>query len=202
MITRTDIDIDFADRDKALEGLSFVSASMVRENGELSRHTSGVYFQDIPVNPLTGLAAFTYEDAEDKGYFKIDFLNQSVYSDISNEAHLDRLINTEPMWELLLERGLVEQLTQIKHHYETIRVIKPKSIEDLAVVLALIRPGKRHLLYQNRAIIDKEIWKPESNGYQFKRSHAISYAVLILVQMNLILEKMSTELNSEPIISF
>lgn len=195
MIAKTDIDIDFADRDKALEGLHYISAAM-SQKGATVRHPSGVYFQDIPTNPLTGLSAFEYEDAENHGYFKIDFLNQSVYTEIKDEAHLDRLLNTEPYWELLEERSMVEKLIHIHAHFETIRVIKPKSIEDLAVVLALIRPGKKHLLYHTREMIDNEIWKRDGSGYTFRKAHAISYAALIVVQMNLIIEQMTNEIEN------
>lgn len=187
----TDIDIDFADRDKALEGLYYISASQNNRNGVM-RHQSGVYFQDVPVHPITGLSSMYYEEAEEAGYFKIDFLNQSVYREVRDEQHLDELLNTEPVWELLDEPAFVEQLTHINKHYSIVNKIKPVCIEDLAVVLALIRPGKKHLLYMPREKIDEQIWSSrDESGYTFRKAHAISYAALIVVQMNLIVEKLS-----------
>jgi len=194
MSAKTDIDIDFGNRDKALEGLVYISASLTNKTGETSRHPSGVYFQDIPVNPITGLSSFDYGEAEDRGYFKIDFLNQTVYSEITDEAHLDRLLHSEPMWELLEEPEFVSQLMHIHKHYDVVQMINPRSIEDLSLVLALIRPGKKHLIGKPRSTIDQEIWKKDSTGYTFRKAHAISYAALIVVQMNLIVEKLSHEI--------
>lgn len=188
---KTDIDIDFADRERALMGLDYTHASLVQKDGTITRHPSGVYFQNIPVNPLNGLSSFNYGTAEDLGYFKIDFLNQTVYAEINDEQHLDRLLNTEPLWELLEEGEMVARLMHIHSHNEVVQIIKPRSIEDLAVVLALIRPGKKHLLRQPREVIDREIWRMDGAGYTFRKAHAISYAALIVVQMNLIVEQLS-----------
>ena len=187
-IVSTDIDIDFADRLGALEGLAHVPAAVVSD-GRRQRHPSGAYFQEIPFDPLTGLAAFDFKQAAELGYFKVDFLNNSIYEGVQDEDHLDRLMNQEVDWELFLNRGIVDQLSHVAGHYGIIHSIQPKSIEDLAVVLALIRPGKRHLVGQARAAIDAEIWQPSSDGYEFKRAHAIAYAVSIVVQLNLIWEK-------------
>lgn len=191
----TDIDIDFADRDTALVGLHHIPAMLTNKNGQISRHPSGVYFQDAPVNPLTGLCAFDYKRAEDIGYFKIDFLNQTVYQGVRDEAHLDELLNREPPWELLSERSLVEQLIHIHDHFDIVASVQPRSIDDLAVVLALIRPGKRHLVGKPRDIIDSQVWALDDRegSYQFKRAHAVSYAALIVIQMNLIVEQLSND---------
>ena len=83
----------------------------------------------------------------------------------------------------------------IHAHFDVVRIIKPSSINDLAVILALIRPGKKHLIHSPRPLIDANVWiGDKSDGYQFKRAHAISYAALIVVQMNLIVERMVREL--------
>jgi hypothetical protein len=194
----TDIDIDFADKDAALMGLDTIAAIQNTRNNGIVRHPSGVYFQNIPTHPITGMASMEYEEAERLGYFKVDFLNQSVYVDVKDEQHLDELLNTEPPWELLEERAFVEQLTHIHNHYGTVLRIKPTSIDDLAIVLALIRPGKKHLVYMQRDAIEAEIWKPSHDGYVFRKAHAISYAALIVVQMNLIVEKLYAKINEEP----
>jgi DNA polymerase III alpha subunit len=185
-----DVDIDFANRDAALQNLHCVAAALTNKHGATSRHPSGVYFQDVPVNPLNQLCAFDYEEAEDRGYFKVDFLNQSVYQAVRDEEHLDELLARTPPWELLDEAGMVEQLPHIHKHFDVVQAIRPKSIIDLAVVLALIRPGKRQLLGRPRAEIDRLIWNTSGieEGYQFKKAHALSYAALIVVQMNLIVE--------------
>ena len=58
------------------------------------------------------------------------------------------------------------------------------------MILALIRPGKRHLIGRTWDELQTVIWeKPADNSYYFKRSHAIGYATVIALQMNLICEK-------------
>ncbi len=188
----TDIDIDFADSDEALKTIDHVAATMLQRNIPV-RHPSGVYFQDIPIHPVTGRSSLEYTTAEKLGYFKIDFLNQSVYQTVKNEAHLDELMNREPLWELLDEETFVAQLPHIHNHFKVVSSIGPKSIEDLAIVLALIRPGKRHLLNRTRSQINREIWDSDGDGYQFKKAHAISYAVLIVVQMNIVVDQLMSD---------
>lgn len=190
-IANTDIDLDFADKDRALRGLEHIPAVIMNARNGISRHASGVYFQNIPTNPMTGMSAFEYQEAEKLGYFKIDFLNQSVYSEVRDEEHLNELLNREPIWELLEEEVFVAKLMHIGEHFNIVKVIQPRSIDDLAVVLALIRPGQKHLLHAPRSLIDQNIWIIDKNaGYQFKKTHAISYATLIVVHMNLLVEEM------------
>lgn len=184
-----DIDIDFADRNLAMAAL-FTVPAMIERDGRRQAHPSGVYFQNAPVDPFTRLCALDYKIAENHGYFKIDLLNQSVYQQVRDEEHLVELLNSEPLWELLDEHALVEQLPHVHNHYNTVQTIGPKSIEDLAVVLALVRPGKKHLIGQPRSVIDAEIWEKGADGYVFKKAHAVAYAALVVVAMNLLCEKM------------
>jgi DNA polymerase III alpha subunit len=70
--------------------------------------------------------------------------------------------------------------------------MKPTSIEQLAAVLAIIRPAKKYLLGKDWNEVLSEVWKkPENDEYYFKKSHATAYAVAIVVQMNLICEQIS-----------
>ena len=67
--------------------------------------------------------------------------------------------------------------------------MQPRSIDQLAMVLAIIRPAKRNLLGQQWLTIEKQVWlKPNDNSYYFKKSHAISYAYAIIVQLNSLCE--------------
>jgi DNA polymerase III alpha subunit len=186
-----DIDIDFADRNKILEKIKHVPASIV-ENGIYKRHNTGVYCQSIPDNPLSGTASIDYKEAEERGYFKIDFLNVGVYQKVRSEEHLDELLNQEPLWDLLEQDDFTNLLFQINGYGSILRQTKPKSIEELAMVLAMIRPAKRHLIGKNWTDIKKEIWtKPAGDEYYFKKSHAHAYAAAIVIQMNLICEEIS-----------
>lgn len=197
MTIKTDVDIDFADRDAALRGLHHVPAMMTNKNGQISRHASGVYFHNAPTNPLMGgLSAFDYKESEDRGYFKVDFLNQSVYLSVRDEDHLNDLIAREAPWELLDDESFVEMLPHIGNHFDIVSQMKPTSVEELAEVLAILRPAKRYLLGSSKARIKREIWKTvesEDGIYMFKKAHAIAYAMLVVIQMNLIIEDLMVD---------
>lgn len=183
-----DVDMDFQDREEAL--LLFpqvVVASIIKT--DMRPHNTGVYFQEIPSTP-DKKSTIDYKIAEGMGYFKIDFINASVYDGVKSEQHLDELMTQEPMWDLLLEAEFVEKLFHVGTYHKLLKLHPPKSVSDLAMILALIRPSKRHLQGKEWDIIQRDIWtKPTNGSYHFKKSHAISYAMAIVVQMNLIVER-------------
>ena len=190
-IAKTDIDIDVKDRDVLLEKLKHIPASIINK-GEVKKHNTGVYFTDIPVHPFTNTANIDYKQAEDRGYFKLDILNVGVYEKVKDEKHLQQLINQEPDWSLLEHKEIVEQLFHIHNHYDIVSKLKPKSVEQLAAVLAVIRPAKRSLLNATWPEIESNVWvKPNDDSYYFKKSHAIGYALAICVQMNLMSNRQS-----------
>jgi len=189
-----DIDIDFVDRDHILEKIRHINASIREADGSLKKHNTGVYYTEIPYNPITNSSNIDYKEAEKRGYFKIDFLNVNLYKDIKNENHLKELINTEPLWDLLESEEFSNLLFHINGHSDILKVMKPKSIEELAAVLAMIRPAKRHLVGKSWNEIMIEVWrKPDNDEYYFKKSHAIAYATAVVVQMNLICETIGYE---------
>ncbi len=188
-----DIDIDFADRSQALDVLKHVKASRY-DNGKLVPHNTGIYLNSIPNNPVDNLATLDYKSAEERGYFKLDFLNVGVYKDIRNDEHLAQLMETEPLWDLLLQDEFVSLLFHLNGHGAILRNTCPTSVEQLAAVLAMIRPAKRHLIGESWTTIMKEVWtKPENGEYYFKKAHAVAYAMAVVVQMNLICEQISYE---------
>jgi hypothetical protein len=95
-----DIDLDFADRDQLLKLITTTPARQMHQ-GQVRRHNSGVYVTDIPYDPVNECAAIDYEIAEQRGYFKIDLLNMSVYELIKSPAHYQEMINQSPPWERL-----------------------------------------------------------------------------------------------------
>lgn len=188
-----DIDIDFYDRESVLKHLKHVRASRlsVEDKKTLVPHNSGIYVTDIPYDPRTNLSTIDYIEAESRNYFKIDFLNVSVYKDVLNEEHLDRLMNTEPIWELLEQEDFVNLIFHINGHASVLKKLKPTTVEQLAAVLAIIRPAKKYLIEKDWSTILREVWlKPANNNYYFKKSHAISYAMVVIVHMNLICESL------------
>ena len=183
----TDIDIDLKNRDDVLTKLKHIPASIITDS--VKKHNTGVYFHDMPYDPSTNLSTINYKEAEDLGYFKIDLLNVNIYEYVSNEAHLNRLLEREPDWDLLLHKEIVEQLFHIHDHYDIVAQMQPKSIDQLAMVLAIIRPAKRQLLGESWQTIQEQVWsKPKDNSYYFKKSHAVSYAYAIIVQLNSLCE--------------
>ena len=186
-----DIDIDFVDRDHALKLFKHTVASR-NDNGRLVKHNTGVYLHEVPVDALSSLCSVPYEQAEEQEFFKIDFLNVGLYNGVRNEEHLKQLMETEPLWDLLLQDDFNNLLFHVNGHGSILREMQPTSIEQLAAVLAMIRPAKRQLIGKDWTTVMKEVWtKPETNDYYFKKSHATAYAAAIVVQMNLICESIS-----------
>ena len=182
-----DIDIDFADRDIILSQLNHRVAKL--DTGK--KHNTGVYVTECPHNPVDNLCTVDYKTAEDRGYFKLDFLNVSIYKDVKDETHLTNLMNKEPLWELLEHKDFVDQVFHVSGHSDLLKQLKPTSVEQLAATLAIIRPAKRHLANEDWKTILEEVWiKPTNGEYYFKKAHAMSYAVACVVHMNLICENL------------
>lgn len=184
-----DIDIDFADRDDILKHITHVSARQERDEG-VRKHNSGVYVTEVPYDPINDCASIDYEQAEQRGYIKIDFLNVNVYKLIRDQAHYETMLNKEPPWHRLQEQEFVEKLIHVGNHHKLICNMNVNSIARMAMFLALIRPGKRDLLDKSWEKIGKNIWTiPTDGSYYFKKAHAVSYAVLVALHMNLIDEQ-------------
>ncbi|MBK92799.1 MAG: hypothetical protein CMP33_00455 [Rickettsiales bacterium] len=184
-----DIDIDFADRDIILERLNHRVAKL--DTGK--KHNTGVYFTEIPHNPVDNLATIDYDEAEERKYFKIDFLNVFIYKQVKDEDHLVKLMSKEPLWDLLTESEFSNQLFHVGEHSTLLKKLSPKSIQQLAATLAIIRPAKRHLENETWDNIMKQVWvKPKDGSYFFKKAHAVAYAHAIVVHMNLICEQLES----------
>lgn len=185
-----DIDIDFADRERVLKLIKHVPEAILRKN-DWVKHNTGVFVTDVPTDPLSNIASIDYQKAEELGYVKLDFLNVHVYEAIKDEAHLMQLMNTEPMWHMLNYREFVEKVIHINNHYDVLQSMPEpvNSIPRMAMFLATIRPAKRHLIGKPWREVANDIWtKPADGSYYFKKAHAVSYAQLVAVHMNLLCE--------------
>jgi DNA polymerase III alpha subunit len=183
-----DIDIDFPTSFKPEEVFPWSRASVVK-NEYLTPHPCGVYPQNIPVDQVTKLAAIPYKEAEEYGYIKIDMLHVSIYDHFSSREEMMELLKIDPDWGLLLIPEEQKKLFQLSNHGDVLTATKPKNIEELADVLALIRPGKKQLakLYSsNRDATRRILYAKDESGYAFKKSHAIAYAMVIVLQLHLI----------------
>ena len=181
-----DVDIDFFDREQALKLFKHTPASIIKDD-TIEKHKTGVYFHNIPTDPVSGYSSLDYKRAEDRGYFKIDCLNVNIYKAVESEEELVRLMIEEPDWNMLKDKNTVDQLFHLNGHFDIVSKLEPKNIEQLAAVLAIIRPAKRNLMHKYWRDILKEVWvRPKDGSYFFKKSHAVAYAQAIVVQMNLI----------------
>mgnify|MGYP003704435703 CR=1 FL=1 len=157
-------------------------------DGKVRRHNSGVYVTDIPYDPVHECAAIDYETAEQGGYFKIDFLNMTVYNLVKSPEHYEQMQAKEPPWERLwTDTEWASQLAHIGNYTDLLATMKPDSIPRMAAFISIIRPGKAHLQNKPWAEVFKTVWDGDSSqGFTFKHSHAISYAALVALHMNLL----------------
>jgi hypothetical protein len=182
-----DIDIDLADRNQLIKLIDCVSARQSHQ-GQVRRHNSGVYVTDIPYDPVNDCAAIDYETAEQLGYFKIDLLNMSVYQLIRDQAHYDQMLAQEPAWSRLWsDTDWSKQLVHIGNYTELLNTMRPDSIPRMAAFISIIRPGKSHLQNLPWEQVFASVWDgDDSRGFVFKKSHSLSYAMLVTLHMNLI----------------
>lgn len=194
---RTDVDIDVKNSKEVIDKLPCIrSVEIIKEDGMLV-HKSGVHFDNIPVDPVTGYASIQYKEAERLGYQKVDILSQSAYEHVRDREHLKELMAREPDWTLLLVPEIVEQLSQIKKHIALLQVWKPSNVDELAMFIAMIRPGKRQCQSMNSwAEVGATIWDYGTIGHDgagnklryFKKPHAYAYSLMIVVQLNALVE--------------
>ena len=182
-----DVDIDFADRKTILDLIKHTPARQ-ENSGEIQKHNSGVYVTDIPYDPINRCATIDYRVAEERGYFKIDFLNVYVYSLIKDTEHYNWVLNQSIPWDKLNNSEFVEQIVHLGNHYYNMQKMPEPidSIERLAMFLAIIRPGKNYLLGKSWKEVAQTVWHKTSDGYTFKKSHAVAYAHLVALHMRLI----------------
>jgi hypothetical protein len=185
---RSDIDIDFPDRNTALSVIKQHPAGIIRD-GKLIKHNTGVYVTDIPTDPFTGIACIDHKEAEDRGYMKLDLLNVSLYTQITSEQHLIDMMSREPEWDKLYDPEFCGKLIHVGNHYDLLLKMPEavNSVPRMAMFLALIRPGKRNLVGKSWADVAKTVWEKDvDDAYTFKKSHAVAYANLVVVNMNLL----------------
>lgn len=186
----SDIDIDFPDRNQILQHIKHIPAAM-HDVHPIRKHSTGVYVTNIPYDPMHDMSSIDYKTAENRGYFKLDLLNVHVYNQVKNEQHLIELMR-EPNWRLLKQQDFFEKLIHIGNHYSTMQSMPDPidSIPRLAMFLAIIRPGKKHLIGKSWKEVSDTIWTKGTDGYQFKKAHGVAYAHLVVVHMNLLEETM------------
>lgn len=191
MKINADIDIDFGNRNAALAVLRHTKASIIK-GSKLIGHNSGVYFTKIP-ETVDNRSTLDYKIAEERGYFKLDLLNVHLYEQVKSEEHLTKLLTTTPDWSMLTDRDRCRKLIHVGNHYGIITQMPEPvdSIPRLAMLLAVIRPGKKHLIGKSWSEIAQTVWDKttDEEGFSFKKSHSVAYAHLVVVNMNLLSEQ-------------
>jgi hypothetical protein len=182
-----DIDIDFADRNQILSLIEHVPAR-ISHQGQPRLHNSGIYVTEIPRDPVLGCAAIDHEAAADRGYFKIDLLNMSVYQLIRDPAHYQSMLDATPPWSRLwTDATWAQKIVHIGNYTGLLAEMRPDSIVRMAAFISVIRPGKAHLQGKPWSEVFESVWDGDATrGFVFKRSHAISYAALVALHMNLV----------------
>ena len=182
-----DIDIDLADKDQLLKLIQAIPARQLHQ-GQVRRHNSGVYVTDIPWDPINQCASIDYETAEQLGYFKIDLLNMSVYQSITDPKHYQEMLTREPDWSRLWNDPVwAQQLVHVGNYTNLLQSMQPDSIPRMAAFISIIRPGKAHLQNRPWAEVFESVWDgDDSKGFVFKHAHAIGYAALVALHMNLL----------------
>jgi DNA polymerase III alpha subunit len=105
-----------------------------------------------------------------------------------SRKQLEKMLSQEPDWEMLEREEVVKELFHLSKHFSIVSKIKPGSIEDLADILALIRPNKIHLLdkyLQDKESIRKVLYH-KIDASDLRKSHALAYALNIKLQLNYI----------------
>lgn len=182
-----DIDIDVPNRDVVLKLIQHVPARL-EVNGQTRKHNSGIYITDIPRDIPNGCAALDYETAEQRGYFKIDLLNVSIYKLIQSPEHYEQMLAASPPWQRLWqEPQWASELVHIGNYTDLLKSMKPDSIPRMAAFISIIRPGKAHLQNRPWNEVFASVWDgDDSRGYTFKKAHAVGYAALVALHMNLL----------------
>jgi hypothetical protein len=99
----------------------------------------------------------------------------------------------DPDLKKLKDPSFVEKLIHLNNQFYNLQKMPEPvdSITRLAMFLAVIRPGKKHLIGNRWVDVGKSVWDKGTDGYTFKRSHAVAYAHLVVVHMNLLTDSLN-----------
>jgi hypothetical protein len=98
------------------------------------------------------------------------------------------MVNREPNWaRLWTDPDWARQLVHVGNYTDLLATMKPDSIPRMAAFISIIRPGKAHLQNRSWTEVFESVWDGDaSQGFVFKHAHAIGYAALVTLHMNLL----------------
>jgi len=201
-----DLDIPSNQSDNIRNGL--IRGCVINSRGEIQPHPAGVYFyRSIPT--FDGLSILDYKMMEEKSYQKIDILNNTILDDITISElteYISRIDNNTINWSALWE---FDDPYQLGKYPGILRDFEVTSVMDVAIVLAIIRPGAIQNYEKMKAYIHtdfifnkksdelKEILKEtygipvfdeqfkkmgvDDGKYRYKKPHSIGYAYVLLI---------------------
>lgn len=185
-----DIDIDIKKGVNIPEIIPEVRRASMVHGDSLEPHLVGWYLQEIPIDAISGVAAIPYKAAEEFGYLKFDILNLNLLNGIQTRDQLVALASSEPDWDMLLDKDIVGKLFHLSNNYDLLARVKPRSTLEIADTLALLRPNKVHLV--DKYMKDREGTRvtlyTKTDKSDLRKSHAIAYAMNVVVQLNMIKE--------------
>jgi DNA polymerase III alpha subunit len=100
------------------------------------------------------------------------------------------VLSREPDWSRLWQDShWAQQLVHVGNYTDLLRQMRPDSVTRMAAFISVIRPGKAHLQRQAWDQVFASVWDGDTQqGYTFKKSHALSYSMLVVLHMNLLSE--------------
>lgn len=204
----SDLDLDIPSSKSELIRGGIVKASILTERGTYQNHPAGVYLY-AAVPQFDGVAVIDYKEMEKIEYQKIDILNNTFLDDISNKEmieFIEKIENEDIDWE---ELWRYTEPYQLGKYPGILREFKVSSVLDLAIILALIRPGSVANYDKMKAFIhtdkilkkkseEAQIILEETYGipvfneqfkslgiddgkYRYKKPHSIGYAYVLLI---------------------
>ncbi len=193
-----DVDIDVNDRTRAASLFPDAIVASQVQNGKLVPHNSGLYFQNVPTDPISGISSFPYDRAEEEGYFKVDLLPNHVYDLVESNEELEELLAASVDWKWFTDKRFYNnvntkyRLTHLSKYHKLACQYPPGSVEDVAALIALIRPRKKYLKGKPWCDIKDLIWEKTDGeeGYFFKKSHAVAFALLVILHAQIIARKL------------
>lgn len=204
----SDLDLDIPSLTSTSIRTGLVRGSVLTDKGEYQPHPAGVYFyKSVPA--FEGVALIDYKTMEKNNYQKIDILNNTYLDNITMEEfiHYITLIENESInWNDL---WLYSTPYQLAKYPNILQDFKVSSVMDVAIVLALIRPGSL-VNYEKMKVYmhtDKLLQKKDDNvkkilsdtygipvfeeqfkqlgyddgKYRYKKPHSIGYAYVLLI---------------------
>jgi DNA polymerase III alpha subunit len=205
----SDLDLDIPSTQSNNIKNSLPRASIINDKGDLQPHPAGVYFyKNIP--SYDGISLLNYKDMESKEYQKIDILNNTYLDKIESAQELEHYVGIIEKnnidWKKLWE---YDEPYQLSKYPGILREFKVESVIDIAIVMAIIRPGslqnyeKMKTYMHTDTLLNKKNEKEkeilcetygvavfaeqfvklgkDDGKYRYKKPHAIGYAYVLLI---------------------